>query len=76
MYRTANFSLGGPNIRSKSGAPGLAHEPPAHQGWRLVHYTWDGLAPSDGREESPHRIIAAALLEDKTGPAETGLRPD
>ena len=30
VYRTANFSLGGPNIRSRSGAPGLAHEPPEH----------------------------------------------
>ena len=35
VYRTANFSLGGPNIRSRSGAPGSAHEPPVHQGWRL-----------------------------------------
>ena len=27
----------GPYIWSRSGAPGLAHEPPARQGWRLFH---------------------------------------
>ena len=34
-FQDGCFSLGGPNVRSRSGAPGLAHEPPVHQGWRL-----------------------------------------
>ena len=37
-YRTANFSLGGPDIREQVGRPRLRlREPPARQGWRLLH---------------------------------------
>ena len=43
VCRTANFSLGGPDIRRRSGAPGLAHEPPARQGWKLFPLSLPGI---------------------------------
>ena len=54
-------------MRSRSGAPGLAHEPPARQGWRLNHFIGGGHATLHQRREG---ITALLLLlrtrEDKT----------
>ena len=61
-YRTANFSLGGPDIREQVGRPRLRlREPPARQGWRLLHARRrrPHHTARRGREGSPSRWATA-----------------
>ena len=45
MYRIANFSLGGPDIRKGSASPGETHTSLRPSGWRLVNCVRDGPLP-------------------------------